>query len=173
MTITTPDPTTTDDLTLTVPDDVPVVVITRTFAVPPAAVFRAHTDPDLLVRWLGPADLVMEVDVWDCRPGGEYRYVHSRGKEAHGFRGCFHDVVPDERIVQTFSYEPFPEAVALETLVLRDLGDGRTGLTVTAVAGSFEARDAQLASGMESGIRDGYRQLDDVLAGGPGRGGAA
>ena len=71
---------------------------------------------------------------------------------------------PDELIVQTFTFEGFPEGVALEKLVLEDLGDGRTRLTATSLVDSFEGRDAFVASGMETGIVEGYERLDDVLA---------
>jgi uncharacterized protein YndB with AHSA1/START domain len=145
--------------------DVPLVRIIREFDAPPEKVFRAHTDADLLVRWLGPRDTQMRIDSFDCRTGGSYRYIHSRDGEEYGFRGCFHEVRPNELIVQTFTFEGFPEGVALEKLVLEDLGNGRTRLTATSLVDSFESRDAFVASGMEVGINEGYERLDDVLAG--------
>lgn len=151
------------------PDEIPLVRIVREFDAPASAVFRAHTDPDLLVRWLGPADLQMQVPVWDCRDGGEYRYLHERDGQQHAFRGCFHRVLPDREIVQTWEYEPHPETASLERLTLTPLDGGRTRLEVTSVVESYEARDAMLASGMEHGVEEGYRSLDDLLAGGPGR----
>jgi hypothetical protein len=56
--------------------------------------------------------------------------------------------------------------VALEKLVFEDLGDGRTRLTATSLVDSFEGRDAFVASGMETGIVEGYERLDDLLAAG-------
>lgn len=159
----THDPT----VTITAAPDVPLIRITREFAGPPAAVFRAHVDPELIVRWLGPRDLEMTVDRWTARPGGEFRYVHRRDGEDHWFRGCFHDVVADELVVQTFCYEPWPRDVALERLELLALGDGRTRLTVSSLVDSFEGRDRWLASGMEEGVVEGYEQLDELLAGDP------
>ncbi|WP_448616751.1 SRPBCC family protein [Modestobacter sp. URMC 112] len=145
--------------------DVPLVRITREFDAPPEKVFRAHTDPELLVRWLGPRGVEMRVDSFDCRTGGSYRYVHTSDGEEYGFRGCFHEVRPAELIVQTFTFEGMPDGVALERLVLTDLGDGRTRLTATSLVDSFEGRDAFLASGMETGVREGYERLDELLAG--------
>jgi uncharacterized protein YndB with AHSA1/START domain len=133
--------------------------------VPPAKVFRAHTDPDLVAQWLGPRDMQMRIDHFDCRTGGSYRYVHIRDDEEYGFHGSFHEVRPTEVIVQTFTFEGAPDGVALERLVLEDLGDGRTRLTATSLVDSFEARDAVLASGMEDGIRQSYERLDELLAG--------
>jgi uncharacterized protein YndB with AHSA1/START domain len=142
---------------------VPAIHIEREFAATPAQVFRAHTDPELVVRWLGPDDIDMGVDAWDCRPGGEYRYHHGRGEEIYRFRGCFHTVRPSELIVQTFSWEQMPDDISLETLRLTDLGDGRTLLRATSLVGSFEGRDMWLRSGMETGVTQGYAKLDALL----------
>jgi uncharacterized protein YndB with AHSA1/START domain len=156
--------TTTHETRITVDPEVPLVRITREFDAPPAKVFRAHTDPDLLVRWLGPRGLEMAIDHYDCRTGGSYRYVHRQDGEEYGFHGCFHEVRPDQLIVQTFTFEGMPDGVALEKLVLEDLGDGRTRLTTTSLVDSFADRDAFVASGMEVGVREGYERLDEVLA---------
>jgi len=145
--------------------DVPLIRITREFDAPPDKVFRAHTDPDLLVRWCGPRGTEMRIDRFDCRTGGSYRYVHVSDGDEFGFRGCFHEVRPAEVIVQTFTFEGMPDGVALERLVFEDLGDGRTRLTSTSLVDSFEGRDAFVASGMEEGVRDGYERLDELLDG--------
>ena len=143
---------------------VPLVRITREFDAPPDKVFRAHTDPDLVVQWLGPRNMQMRIDHYDCRTGGSYRYVQTRDDQEYGFHGCFHEVRPNELIVQTFTFDGFPEGVALEKLVLEDLGNGRTRLTATSLVDSFEGRDAFVASGMETGVREGYERLDELLA---------
>ena len=145
--------------------DVPLVRIIREFDAPAEKVFRAHTDPELLVRWLGPRSVDMRIDTFDCRTGGSWRYVHSRDDEEFGFHGCFHEVRPNELIVQTFTFEGFPDGVALEKMVFEDLGDGRSRLTGTSLVDTFEGRDAFVASGMEVGVREGYERLDEVLAG--------
>ena len=156
--------TTTHETEISVDPDVPLVRITRVFDASPAKVFRAHTDPDLLVQWNGPEGLSMRIDHFDCRTGGSWRYVHSRDGEEFGFHGCFHEVRPNEVIVQTFTYEGVPDGVALERLELEDLGDGRTRLVATSLVDSFEGRDAFVASGMETGVVEGYAKLDRVLA---------
>jgi uncharacterized protein YndB with AHSA1/START domain len=152
------------ETTIEVPSDLPVVRIVREFDAPVASVFRAHVEPELFARWCGPRDLTMRIDHYDCRTGGAYRYVHSRGSDEFGFHGSFHEVRPDELIVQTFAYEGAPDSVCLERLVFEDLGDGRTRLTGTSITDSFAGRDAMVASGMESGIRQGYERLDELLA---------
>ena len=155
--------TTAHETEISADPDVPLVRIVREFDAPPEKVFRAHTDPELVVQWMGPRDTEMRIDHYDCRTGGSYRYVATSGGEEYGFRGCFHEVRPSELIVPTFTFEGQPDGVALERLALEDLG-GRTRLTVTSLVDSFEGRDAMLASGMEVGVREGYERLDDLLA---------
>lgn len=144
---------------------VPVIRITRDFRATPAQLLRAHTDPDLFVRWVGPDSVTSEIDYWDARTGGSWRYVSGHEGHEFAFRGTFHEV-SDTRIVQTFTWEDQPEGVALETLVVEDLGDGRTRLHAQSLVDSFEARDAWLASGMEVGVNEGYAKLDRLLADG-------
>jgi uncharacterized protein YndB with AHSA1/START domain len=156
--------TRTHETEITADPNVPAVRITREFDAPREKVFRAHTDPDLVVQWLGPRDTEMRIDHYDCRTGGSYRYVAITDGVEYGFFGSFHEVRPSEVIVQTFTFEGEPDGVALERLVLEDLGDGRSRLTSTSLLDSFEGRDAMIASGMEVGVREGYEKLDELLA---------
>jgi uncharacterized protein YndB with AHSA1/START domain len=144
--------------------DIPLVRTTRAFDAPPEKVFRAHTDPELVVQWLGPRRHEMRIDRYDCRTGGSYRYVHVSDGDEFGFFGSFHEVRPSELIVQTFTFEGVPDGVALERLVFEDLGDGHTRLTGTSLVETFESRDAWIASGMEGGVRESYERLDELLA---------
>jgi uncharacterized protein YndB with AHSA1/START domain len=144
---------------------VPVIHIYRDFCATPAQLLRAHTDPELFVRWVGPHGTTMKIDYWDARTGGSWRYVGSHDGNEFAFRGCFHEV-RDTKIVQTFTWEEMPDGVALETLTFEDLGDGRTRLHATSLCDSFEAREGWLNSGMEVGVNDGYAKLDGMLADG-------
>lgn len=156
--------TTTRETSIHLDTDVPLVRITREFDAPPAAVFRAHTDADLVAQWLGPRDMDMRIDHYDCRTGGSYRYTHSDAEAEYTFHGSFHEVRPSEVIVQTFTFDGAPDEVALERLTLTDLGDGRTRMTVTSLVDSFASRDMFVAGGMEDGVRQSYERLDALLA---------
>jgi uncharacterized protein YndB with AHSA1/START domain len=144
---------------------VPIIRMRREFNATPEQLFRAHTDPQLFARWAGPNGMHTRIEEWDARSGGSWRYVSTRDGQQYAFRGCFHDVRPD-RIVQTFTFEGQPDAVALETLWFEDLGDGRTLLRTQSLVDSFEDRDAWLASGMEVGVNEGYAKLEEMLADG-------
>ncbi|HWE56641.1 MAG TPA: SRPBCC family protein [Acidimicrobiales bacterium] len=149
---------------ITIDDKTPSITIVRDFDAPASAVYRAHTDPELFVQWVGPDSLdSSRIDRWDCRSGGEWRYVSVRDRDEHWFRGCFHEIRPDELIVQTFTYEPMADSVSLGRFTFEDLPGGRCRLTATSLVDSFEARDAFVASGMELGVQEGFRKLDRLL----------
>ena len=141
----------------------PIIRITRDFDATPAQLMRAHLDPNLFARWVGPDGMDTTIDVWDARDGGSWRYVAERDGQQFGFRGCFHRIGEDA-IVQTFTWEGQPEEVSLETLHFEDLGNGRSRLHAQSLVDSFESRDAWLRSGMETGVEQGYAKLDAVLA---------
>lgn len=155
---------TTRGTTVTADAEVPLVRIVREFDAPPEKVFRAHTDPALLVQWFGPRGTEMRYEHFDATTGGTYRYVHVSDGYEMGARGCFHEVRAPESIVQTFGFDGFPDGVALERYTFERLEGDRTRLTVTTLVDSFETRDQIVASGMEHGVREGFERLDDLLA---------
>jgi uncharacterized protein YndB with AHSA1/START domain len=167
MTSTTPTiPTDPHGTTIEADPNLPLITILREFDAPADRVYRAWTDPELVVRWLGPTNTEMKIDHWDATTGGSYRYTAWQGgREVAAFYGSFHEARPGERLVQTFTWEGMPDGVSLETVTFTDLGDGRSRITGVSVVDSLEVRDAILASGMEVGVYEGYAKLDELLAG--------
>jgi uncharacterized protein YndB with AHSA1/START domain len=143
---------------------VPFIDVSREFDAPRDLLFRAFTDPDLLVQWLGPRKYEMIIDTYDVRAGGTWRYVHrdTDGTE-YGFHGVFHGDPSPDGMVQTFEFEGAPGHVSLDKLVLEER-DGRTVVHTHSVYQSIEARDAMVAAGMEEGMDDGFDRLDELLA---------
>jgi uncharacterized protein YndB with AHSA1/START domain len=137
--------------------------VEREVNAPRDLVFRAWTDPALLVQWLGPRRLAMRVEAFDVRHGGAWRYVHvdTDGSE-YGFRGVFHGTPSPDLMVQTFEFEGAPGHVSLDTLVLEDHGES-TVIRSTSAFGSVAARDAMIASGMEGGMNEGFDRLDELV----------
>lgn len=141
------------------------IVMKRAFEAPRTLVFDAWTKPELLQQWLGVQDgwrlSVCEVDL---RVGGSYRYVWSKdGNPDMGLSGIYREIVVSERIVCTEKYDAawYP-GEALLTNVFEE-SDGRTMSTLTMRYDSPEARDAVLASPMESGVSNSYAMLDTLL----------
>jgi uncharacterized protein YndB with AHSA1/START domain len=152
-------------LRVTAPEGLPYIDTEREFDAPVGAVFDAHRDPDKVRRWMGPDRLDVELAEWDFSTHGGWRMVHREedGTE-YAFHGTFHTVRENDVAVQTFEFEGAPDQVSIEFLTFTDLGGGRTRLGVHAVYPSVETRDAMVSSGMETGMSEGYRRLDDVLA---------
>lgn len=140
------------------------IIITREFDAPRELVYRAYTEPELLVQWLGPRSLTMHIDHMDVRDGGSYRFVHqdADGNE-YGFHGVFHGEPTMDSAVRTFEYEGWPGHVSLETLTLEERG-GKTLVRTNSVFQSLEDRDGMVQSGMEDGVNDGFERLDELLA---------
>lgn len=155
------------DTQIVADDTVPAIRIAREFSSPVVNVFRAHTEAELFARWVGPYDLATTIGDWDCRTGGAWSFHQTDAEgDEYRFYGSFHEVRPDELIVQTFTFAGWPDEVSLDRITFEDLGGRRCRLTAVSTFATFEARDAMIASGMESGVREGYEQLDDLLAAG-------
>ena len=139
--------------------------LTRVFNAPREVVFKTMMDPALIPQWWGPRRYTTAVDKMDVRVGGKWRFVNrdkTDGSE-HWFNGEYREIVPNERVVQTFEYEPFP-GESVETMTLEDLGGSRTLVRVRAVYPSKEAADAMVKGGMEEGARETYDRLEEVIA---------
>lgn len=148
---------------ISAPEGVPFIDVRREFDAPRDLVFRAFTDPDLLVQWLGPRKYEMVIDTYDVRAGGSWRYIHrdDAGNE-YGFHGVFHGEPSPDGFVQTFEFEGAPGHVSLDKLVLEER-DGRTTVDTHSVFQSVEARDAMVEHGMAEGMNEGFDRLDELL----------
>lgn len=142
------------------------LVVTRRFAAPPAAIWRAHTEPGLLRRWLlGPEGWRMTECVSEPRPGGRIRFAWEDG-EGRGFHltGEYLELDPPHRILHVERMhlpDPTPDN-RVETHLEPD-GSG-TRLTLRMTLPDAAARAAMLASGMEHGMEASYARLDALRA---------
>jgi uncharacterized protein YndB with AHSA1/START domain len=142
------------------------VVVTRRFAAPPEAVYRAHTEPELIKKWmLGPPGWTMPVCITDPRPGGKIRFEWSDGN-GHGFylTGENLEMEPYKRLVHVERMhlpDPTPDN-HVETLFEPD-GDG-TLMIMRMTLPNAEVRKSMLATGMETGMEASYNNLDSLLA---------
>ncbi len=143
---------------------IPQIITEREFDAPRDLLFRAWTEPELLKQWLGPRNLTMEIDRYDVRDGGTWRYVQrdEAGNE-YAFHGVFHGDPSPDGMVQTFEFEGFPGHVSLDTLTFEER-DGKTIARTNTVFQTIEARDGMMESGMEYGVDDGYDRLDELIA---------
>lgn len=111
----------------------PALSITRRFAAPREAVFRAWTDPGELAQWFGPAGVtVREVEV-DLQPGGHYSLTMIGDNNVHALSGVYSEVKSPERLAFSWIWGD-GEIAGVEMLVTIDFEetkDGGTLLTLT------------------------------------------
>ena len=136
-----------NETTVTTPSELEIRV-ERVFDAPRALVFSVWTDPALIPEWWGDGTVVEEMDV---RAGGAYRF-----RTVYGIvEGEFREVVPPERLVQTFQNH-------LQTLEFEDLGE-RTKLTQTMRFETTAERDTTMQYGVEEGAKGGFARVDSLL----------
>jgi uncharacterized protein YndB with AHSA1/START domain len=162
MTVTTEQQQSSSRAKVTTPTD-REIRIERIFNAPRDHVWRAMTDPALVAQWWGRGNKLV-IERFDVKRGGHWRFVEHSAEGVHGFEGRFREVTPPERIAQTFEWDGMPGHVAVETMTLEDLGDGRTRLVTVSLFHTNEDRDGMLQSGMEGGLNASYAALDRVLA---------
>jgi len=152
------------EITVKTPEGLPFIDIERTLDAPRALVFRAYTEPDLLKQWLGPSKYEMVVERWEVRDGGRYRYIHRAADGTEfAFHGVFHGEPTPEGMTQTFEFELWPGHVALDSVRFEEVA-GRTIVRMHSTYQSVEARDGMAEGGMASGVAEGFRRLDELLA---------
>jgi uncharacterized protein YndB with AHSA1/START domain len=141
------------------------VVVTRRFAAPPEAVYRAHTEPALVQKWLlGPDGWTMPVCINEARPGGKIRYEWTDGKGG-GFHltGEYIALEPFSRIVHVERMHmpgPTPDNHVETTFAPAGAG---TLMTMRMILPDAATRDAMLSTGMEHGMEASFARLEELL----------
>jgi uncharacterized protein YndB with AHSA1/START domain len=140
------------------------IVITRQFAASPEAVYRAHTDPNLIQQWcLGPEDWTMPVCVFEARVGGGMRYEwsHPDGRSFY-LTGEVLELTPYSKLRHVGRWhlpDPTPDNHVENIFEARD---GGTFMTLTMDLPNKQVRDSMIGSGMDHGMEDSYVRLDDL-----------
>lgn len=142
--------------------------ITREIDAPPALIWKAWTEPELLVRWWAPRPIETKVLDMDVRPGGAFNTVmyDPEGNE-YPCGGCYLEVIENQRLAWTDALEagfrPSKEPFFTAILTLADLGGGRTLYTARAVHGTEENRIKHEEMGFFDGWGTALNQLVALL----------
>jgi uncharacterized protein YndB with AHSA1/START domain len=138
------------------------ILIEREFAAPAALVWRAITEPDLVRRWWHARRGEITLCEIDLRVGGKWRYaMRPFSGDEFAFYGEYLEIVPNHKIIQTETFEPFPDAAATNTTTLSE-HEGVTRLRTHVQHETPEARDMHINSGMEPGMQDAFDLLEHV-----------
>lgn len=138
------------------------IIVTREFAVTPELVYRAHTEPALIQKWLlGPEGWTMPVCINEARAGGKIRYEWTDGKGG-GFHltGEYLELQPPKRIVHVERMhlpDPTPDNRVETTFEPHGKG---TLMTMRMTLPDTDTRAAMLATGMEHGMEASYQRLE-------------
>ena len=140
--------------------------VTRYFAAPPATVYTAHTDADLVAKWmLGPPGWALSVQSYEAKPQGLIHPIWTHPEEGElVLTGNFLELDAPHRMVHTEQFQTDP-ASPLNTVTTHfdAEGDG-CRLTVLIDMPDVEAREATIAMGVEEGMEGSFQQLDALLA---------
>ena len=140
------------------------LVLTRLIDAPREKLFRAWTEPKLVMQWFAPRPWTTVRAEMDVRPGGSSLVV-MRSPEGEEFPnpGIFLEVVKNERLVFTDAYTsawvPSPKPFMTAILTFENEG-GKTRYSARARHWSAEDK----ATHEKMGFHEGWGQCADQLA---------
>jgi uncharacterized protein YndB with AHSA1/START domain len=136
------------------------VVITREFDAPIALVFDVLTKPEHVSKWgATPPDRMTECSI-DLRVGGSYHSSFVTGDgDVFSFSGTYLEVEPPTRTVETWLFNYWPDAEAVETMALQE-SNGVTTLTWSLAFRDKAGRDHMTRF---DGRQDSLDEMDDIL----------
>ncbi|HEY6736108.1 MAG TPA: SRPBCC domain-containing protein [Candidatus Saccharimonadia bacterium] len=142
------------------------ITIERIFDAPRKKLYNVITNKDLIPKWWVGPGYDVRCEEMDVREGGKWRHVQTMGDGTEfAFFGVYHEVKPNERVIQTFEFSGLSERghVIMERMQLADADGGKTKLTVTQSFFSAADRDGMLQSGMEEGLQNTYDVLEKLV----------
>ena len=136
------------------------IVITREFDAPIALVFDVFTKPEHVRKTFAPFGEEVTVCSIDLRVGGNYHIVMvtDDGTEC-SFRGTYLEIEPPTRTVQTWLFDGWPDAEAVESMELHET-DGVTKLTHRL---AFRDRAGRAHMTKSDGTEDSFDKMEDLL----------
>ena len=146
------------------------IVITREFDAPIALVFDVLTKPEYVSKWgATPPDQMKECSI-DLRVGGRYHYSFvTEDGTVCSFDGTYLEVEPPFRTVETWLFDGWPDAEAVETWQLHE-ADGVTTVTMRLAFRDKAGRDHYPASPQNvdeltssNGVLDSFEAMEDIL----------
>ena len=105
----------------------PSVVLKRRYNSPPAKVYAAWTEPEMIVRWFGASDARPDTlrATTDVRTGGRFVFSFTHGDgERFEVSGVYKEVVPNEKLVFSWAWHSTPERESQVTVITKPDGTG-------------------------------------------------
>jgi uncharacterized protein YndB with AHSA1/START domain len=136
------------------------IVTTREFEAPIALVFDVLTKPEHVSKWFAPFECKVTECSIDLRVGGNYHIVFVTGDGTEcSFRGTYLEIEPPTRTVETWQFEGWPDAEAVESVDLHEV-DGVTRLTMKL---AFRDKAGRAHMTKSDGQEDSFDKMEDYL----------
>jgi len=144
------------------------VTFTRMIDAPADLVFKAWTDGEHLMKWYAPEGFGVARAEADAKQGGAFSIVMQGPDGAeYPLWGTYTEFEPPTKLVMTSTAagpDGTPALDSITTVTLID-HDGKTEMTVHEKASALTPEAAPMLAGMEVGLLQTLRKLDDVVTG--------
>jgi uncharacterized protein YndB with AHSA1/START domain len=138
----------------------PSLTLVRRIKAPPAKVFAAWTEPEMLAHWFGPHRTRVEIAEADPRVGGRFHVVMVEDSgERHDISGTYSEVEPQRKLAFTWGWVTMPERESRVTVTLRPIEDG-TELTLQ----HEQFADVKARDDHREGWSEAFERLEGYLA---------
>ena len=137
--------------------------VERRFDTHKSLVFRLLTEPDLIVQWQVQP---FTFKTFEGKNGGYYESSHiGPDGNTYGFKGVFHEIIPNQRIIKTSEFLglPFKVIPTLEIQSVEELNPNETKLTIQIICNNEEVRDTMVQHGMQQQFDALFSKLDSLL----------
>jgi uncharacterized protein YndB with AHSA1/START domain len=153
-------------VTYLAPKDQPIIeqAAPRLFKAPRSLVWKCFSQREHVARWWGVRGRTT-IETFEFKVGGIWRFAGSyEGGHSMTFKGVYREIVPIEKIVNTFGVEGMFDGQELEETHSFIEQGNETLYSSISRFDTFEARDGMIESGMEEGANESMAQLDELLA---------
>jgi uncharacterized protein YndB with AHSA1/START domain len=141
------------------------LIITREFELPVELIFKAHTEPELIVQWkVLPNNTAKILKYAGKKHGGyEMQHIDPQGKVVSTVNGVYHEFIPNRKIIRTFEVENAPMGVALEIYDFEPLTDNTSKLNMHVIYQSVAIRDQALKMPAQ-GLSMAHDRMQEIMS---------
>lgn len=126
-------------------------------------VYRAYSEPELYSQWYMPGMIILKMD---CKTEGAFCHTHLMAdNKTYGFRGVYHEVLPQQRIVRTSEFFGLPQKLMpnIEITDFIKIDNDNTEVNIHTICPSVEVRNAMIQHGMKEALTTQDGDLANVL----------
>ena len=137
--------------------------IKRQFNAPKNLVYRLISEEELIVQWQVDSFNFIR---YEGRNGGMYESTHiGPDGNTYGFKGVFHEIIPNECIIKTSEFLglPFKVIPTLEIHSVEELNTNKTLLTIQIICNNEEVRDSMVQHGMQEQFDTIFTNFDKTI----------